>query len=124
LSEEEINKMVQDAENHKAEDMARKEVVELRNQADALVSQTEKSLEEMADKIDASEKAAIDEALDEIKAVFKNTDSTKEQIETATKKLADASHKMAEQMYKQNEAGEAPASNAKKDDDVIDAEIE
>lgn len=124
LSEEEINKMVQDAENHKAEDMARKEVVELRNQADALVSQTEKSLEEMADKIDASEKAAIDEALDELKAVLKNTDSTKEQIEAATKKLADASHKMAEQMYKQNEAGEAPASNAKKDDDVIDAEIE
>ena len=124
LSEEEINKMVQDAENHKAEDMARKEVVQLRNQADALVSQTEKSLEEMADKIDASEKAAIDEALEELKAVLKNTDSTKEQIETATKKLADASHKMAEQMYKQNEAGEAPASNAKKDDDVIDAEIE
>jgi len=124
LSEEEINKMVQDAENHKAEDMARKEVVELRNQADALVSQTEKSLEEMADKIDANEKAAIDEALEELKAVLKNTDSTKEQIETATKKLADASHKMAEQMYKQNETGEAPASNAKKDDDVIDAEIE
>ncbi len=124
LSEEEINKMVQDAENHKAEDMARKEVVDLRNQADALVSQTEKSLEEMGDKIDASEKAAIDEALEELKTVLKNTDSTKEQIETATKKLADASHKMAEQMYKQNEAGEAPASNAKKDDDVIDAEIE
>jgi molecular chaperone DnaK len=78
----------------------------------------------MGDKIDASEKAAIDEALEELKAVLKNTDSTKEQIETATKKLADASHKMAEQMYKQNEAGEAPASNAKKDDDVIDAEIE
>jgi len=124
LSEEEINKMVQDAENHKAEDMARKEVVDLRNQADALVSQTEKSLEEMGDKIDASEKAAIDEALEELKTVLKNTDSTKEQIETATKKLADASHKMAEQMYKQNEGGEAPASNAKKDDDVIDAEIE
>lgn len=124
LSEEEINKMVQDAENHKAEDMARKEVVDLRNQADALVSQTEKSLEEMADKIDASEKAAIEEALEELKTVLKNADSTKEQIETATKKLADASHKMAEQMYKQNEAGEAPANNAKKDDDVIDAEIE
>jgi hypothetical protein len=56
--------------------------------------------------------------------VLKNTDSTKEQIETATKKLADASHKMAEQMYKQNETGEAPASNAKKDDDVIDAIVD
>jgi len=123
LSEEEINKMVQDAENHKAEDAKRKEIVDLRNQADALASQTEKSLEEMGDKIDASEKAAIEEALAELKAILKDTDATKEQIETATKKLADASHKMAEQMYKQKEEGEA-APAAKKDDDVIDAEIE
>ncbi|WP_310439505.1 molecular chaperone DnaK [Sulfuricurvum sp.] len=125
LSEEEINKMVQDAEAHKAEDAARKEIVDLRNQADALASQTEKSLKEMEDKIDATEKAAIESALEELKAVLKNTDATKEEIETATKKLADASHKMAEQMYKQNEGGEAAASSsAKKDDDVIDAEIE
>ena len=124
LSEEEINKMVQDAEAHKAEDAARKEIVDLRNQADALAGQTEKSLKEMEDKIDATEKAAIESALEELKAVLKNTDATKEEIETATKKLADASHKMAEQMYKQNEGGEAASSNAKKDDDVIDAEIE
>lgn len=124
LSEEEINKMVQDAENHKAEDAKRKEIVDLRNQADALASQTEKSLKEMEDKIDASEKAAIESALEELKAVLKNTDASKEEIEVATKKLADASHKMAEQMYKQNEGGEAASSNAKKDDDVIDAEIE
>ncbi len=124
LSEEEINKMVQDAEAHKAEDAARKEIVDLRNQADALASQTEKSLKEMEDKIDPSEKAAIESALEELKAVLKNTDATKEEIEVATKKLADASHKMAEQMYKQNEGGEAASSNAKKDDDVIDAEIE
>lgn len=124
LSEEEINKMVQDAENHKAEDAKRKEIVDLRNQADALASQTEKSLKEMEDKIDASEKAAIETALEELKAVLKNTDASKEEIEAATKKLADASHKMAEQMYKQNEGGEAASSSAKKDDDVIDAEIE
>jgi len=124
LSEEEINKMVQDAENHKAEDAKRKEVVDLRNQADALANQTEKSLEEMGDKIDATEKATIESALEELKAVLKDTNSTKEQIEAATKKLADASHKMAEQMYKQNEGGEAASSNAKKDDDVIDAEID
>ena len=124
LSEEEINKMVQDAENHKVEDAKRKEIVDLRNQADALASQTEKSLEEMGDKIDASEKATIESALEELKAVLKNTDASKEEIEAATKKLADASHKMAEQMYKQNEGGEAASSNAKKDDDVIDAEIE
>jgi len=124
LSDEEINKMVQDAENHKAEDAKRKEVVDLRNQADALANQTEKSLEEMGDKIDAAEKATIESALEELKAVLKDTNATKEQIEAATKKLADASHKMAEQMYKQNEGGEAASSNAKKDDDVIDAEIE
>lgn len=124
LSEEEINKMVQDAENHKAEDAKRKEIVDLRNQADALASQTEKSLKEMEDKIDASEKAAIESALEELKAVLKNTDASKEEIEAATKKLADASHKMAEQMYKQNEGGQAASGNAKKDDDVIDAEIE
>ncbi|OHD84681.1 MAG: molecular chaperone DnaK [Sulfuricurvum sp. RIFCSPHIGHO2_02_FULL_43_9] len=124
LSEEEINKMVQDAESHKAEDAKRKEIVDLRNQADALASQTEKSLKEMEDKIDASEKAAIETALEELKAVLKNTDASKEEIEAATKKLADASHKMAEQMYKQNEGGEAASSSAKKDDDVIDAEIE
>jgi molecular chaperone DnaK len=124
LSEDEINKMVQDAENHKAEDAKRKEIVDLRNQADALASQTEKSLKEMEDKIDPSEKAAIETALEELKAVLKNTDASKEEIEAATKKLADASHKMAEQMYKQNEGGEAASSNAKKDDDVIDAEIE
>ncbi len=125
LSEEEINKMVQDAENHKAEDAARKEIVDLRNQADALASQTEKSLKEMEDKIEASEKAAIEAALEELKTVLKNTDASKEEIEAATKKLADASHKMAEQMYKQQQGGEqAASSGAKKDDDVIDAEIE
>lgn len=124
LSEEEINKMVQDAENHKAEDAKRKEVVDLRNQADALASQTEKSLKEMEGKIDAGEKASIESALDELKAVLKDTDATKEQIEAAVKKLTEASHKMAEQMYKQSEGGEAASSTAKKDDDVIDAEIE
>ena len=124
LSEEEINKMVQDAEKHKAEDAKRKEVVDLRNQADALASQTEKSLKEMEDKIDASEKAAIESALEELKAVLKNADATKEEIEAAVKKLTEASHKMAEQMYSQQQGGEQQASSAKKDDDVIDAEIE
>jgi len=124
LSEEEINKMVQDAENHKAEDAKRKELVDLRNQADALAAQTEKSLKEMEDKIDASEKAAIESALEELKTVLKNADASKEEIEAAVKKLTEASHKMAEQMYKQQEGGEAATSSAKKDDDVIDAEIE
>lgn len=126
LSEEEINKMVKDAEMHKAEDMKRKELVELKNQADALIAQTEKSLGEIGDKISADEKAKIESAITELKDTLKDTNSTKEQIEAKVKTLTEASHKMAEQMYKANEGGEAQADTSKKkaDDDVIDAEIE
>ncbi|MDQ1267643.1 MAG: molecular chaperone DnaK [Campylobacterota bacterium] len=127
LSEEEINKMVKDAELHKAEDSKRKELVELKNQADALISQTEKSLGEMGDKIEAGEKAKIESAITELKDVLKDTNATKEQIEAKVKTLTEASHKMAEQMYKQEQSGEAgtaDSSKKKSDDDVIDAEIE
>jgi len=126
LSEEEINQMVQDAEKHKAEDEKRKELVDLRNQADALVAQTEKSLEEMGDKIEADEKAKIEAAAADLKETLKDESATKEQIEEKVKALTEASHKMAEQMYKQQqEGGEAAQGGAKKaDDDVIDAEIE
>ncbi len=127
LSEEEINKMVKDAELHKAEDSKRKELVELKNQADALIAQTEKSLGEMGDKIEAGEKAKIESAITELKDVLKDTNATKEQIEAKVKTLTEASHKMAEQMYKQEQSGEAGAadtSKKKSDDDVIDAEIE
>ncbi len=126
LSEDEINKMVKDAELHKAEDMKRKELVELKNQADALIAQTEKSLSEIGDKISADEKAKIETAITELKDVLKDTNSTKEQIEAKVKTLTEASHKMAEQMYKGNEgeAAQADTSKKKADDDVIDAEIE
>ena len=126
LSEDEINKMVKDAEMHKAEDMKRKELVELKNQADALIAQTEKSLSEIGDKISAEEKAKIETAITELKDTLKDTNSTKEQIEAKVKTLTEASHKMAEQMYKGNEgeAGSADTSKKKADDDVIDAEIE
>lgn len=127
LSEDEINKMVKDAELHKAEDSKRKELVELKNQADALIAQTEKSLGEMGDKIEAGEKAKIEGAITELKEVLKDTNATKEQIEAKVKTLTEASHKMAEQMYKQEQSGEAGAadtSKKKSDDDVIDAEIE
>lgn len=127
LSEEEINKMVQDAEAHKAEDGKRKALVELKNQADALIAQTEKSLTEMGDKIDAAEKTKIEEAISELKETLKDTNSTKEQIEAKVKTLTEASHKMAEQMYKKEQGGEAGAADTKKkkeDEDVIDAEIE
>ncbi|WP_345979355.1 molecular chaperone DnaK [Sulfurimonas sp. HSL3-2] len=125
LSEEEINQMVQDAENHKAEDEKRKALVELRNQADALIAQTEKAMGEMGEKLDAEEKVKIEKAIEELKATLKDENSTKEQIEEKVKALTEVSHKMAEQMYKQeNQGGEAAQGAKKADDDVIDAEIE
>jgi len=124
LSEEEINKMVQDAEAHKAEDKTRKELVDLKNQADALIAQTEKAISENGDKVEAEEKAKIEAAIADLKETLKDTNATKEQIEAKVKTLTEVSHKMAEQMYKQEGQGE-PAQAAKKaDDDVIDAEIE
>lgn len=127
LSEEEINKMVADAEAHKADDEKRKALVDLKNQADALIAQTEKSMTEMGDKLEADEKAKIETAINDLKEVLKDESATKEQIEEKVKALTEASHKMAEQMYKQNQGGEqaqADTSKKKDDDDVIDAEIE
>ncbi len=125
LSEDEINQMVQDAEKHKAEDEKRKELVDLRNQADALVAQTEKTLGEVGEDFDAEEKTKIQAAIDDLKETLKDENSTKEQIEEKVKTLTEASHKLAEQMYKKDENGEAGDAKAKKeDDDVIDAEID
>lgn len=127
LSEEEINKMVQDAEENKAKDTERKELVDLRNQADALIAQTEKSVTEMGDKLEAEEKAKIEAAATDLKDTLKDENATKAQIEEKVKALTEAAHKMAEEMYKKEQNPEAAQADAKKkkdDDDVIDAEIE
>jgi len=125
LSEEEIEKMVQDAESHKADDEKRKELVDLRNQADALIAQTEKAMIDAGENIDAADKAAIETAIANLKETLKDENATKEQIEEKVKALTEASHKLAEQMYKQEEGGQTASEGAKKaDDDVIDAEIE
>ena len=131
LSEEEIEKMVQDAEAHKAEDEKRKALVEAKNQADALVHQTEKSLTEMGDKIEAGEKAKIEGLINELKELLKNENVTKEQIDAKVKELTEASHKLAEAAYKQEQGAQAGgaqpgAGESKKggDEDVIDAEVE
>ena len=126
LSEEEINKMVNDAEAHKEEDKKRKEAVEARNAADSLAHQTEKSLAELGEKIASEDRAKIEGALNDLKDVLKNESASKEQIDIKVKALNDASHKLAEAMYKQqNEGANSGAENKKKkDDDVIDAEVE
>ncbi|WP_067176380.1 molecular chaperone DnaK [Sulfurospirillum sp. UCH001] len=128
LDDAEIEKMVKDAELHKEEDKKRKEAVDARNQADALAHQTEKSLGEMGEAISAEEKAKIETELKALKEVLANESATKEQIDAKVKSLSEASHKLAEAMYKKDQGaaggtgGEKP--KAKKDDDVIDAEVE
>ena len=123
LSEDEINSMVKDAELHKEEDKKRKDAVEARNQADALVHQTEKSMSELGEKVPAEDRSNIEAALNELKEVLKDENSSKEQIDAKVEALSKASHKLAEAMYKKDENAGANGGN-KKDDDVIDAEVE
>ena len=123
LSEEEINNMVKDAELHKEEDKKRKDAVEARNQADALVHQTEKSMSELGEKVPAEDRSNIEAALNDLKEVLKDENSSKEQIDAKVEALSKASHKLAEAMYKKDENAGANGGN-KKDDDVIDAEVE
>jgi len=133
LDEAEIEKMVKDAELHKEEDKKRKELVDTKNQADALAHQTEKTLSEAGDKVDEAEKAKVQAALDALKETLKNENVTKEQIDEKVKALSEVSHKLAEAMYKKDEnaganagAGANSQAGGKKpeDDDVIDAEVE
>ena len=125
LSEDEINNMVKDAELHKEDDKKRKDAVEARNQADALAHQTQKSLDELGEKIPAEDKERIQRALDELKETLKDENASKEQIDAKVKTLSEASHKLAEAMYKKDgAAGEQANGGKKKDDDVIDAEVE
>ena len=124
LSEDEINSMVKDAELHKEEDKKRKDAVEARNQADALVHQTEKSMSELGEKVPAEDRSNIEAALNGLKEVLKDENSSKEQIDAKVEALSKASHKLAEAMYKKDENAGANGGNNKKDDDVIDAEVE
>lgn len=127
LSDAEIEKMVKDAELHKEEDAKRKGAIESRNMADSLVYQTEKTLGEMKDKLESSEVEKINTALEELKAVLKDENATKEQIDEKVKALTEVSHKLTEAMYAKEQGASQNANTAdskKKDDDVIDAEVE
>ncbi|EHX4817511.1 molecular chaperone DnaK [Campylobacter jejuni] len=123
LSEEEINNMVKDAELHKEEDKKRKEAVDARNAADSLAHQVEKSLSELGEKVAAADKENIQKALDDLRETLKNQNASKEEIESKMKALSEVSHKLAENMYKKDEPNTAN-DKKKKDDDVIDAEVE
>ena len=125
LSDEEIEKMVQDAEANKAEDEKRKALVDAKNQADALVHQTKKSLTDLGDNFDATEKANIETAIADVEAILKNDSVTKEQIEEKVKILTEKSHKLAEAVYAKEKGGnKETAAKKADDDDIIDAEVE
>lgn len=127
LNKDEVEKMVKDAEAHGEEDKRRRQEVEVRNQADALVYNTEKTLNEHRDKIPVNEVGAIETALKETKEAIESGDMSRirEKMELLTK----ASHRLAEIMYqqtasqqKQGEAGQEP--KGKPEEDVVDAEFE
>lgn len=124
LSDSEIDKMVKDAEIHKEEDAKRKELIEARNTADSLIYQTEKSLGEIKDGLSDEDRANITKAIEDLKATLKNDNASKEEIDSKIKALNDVSHKLAEAMYSKGDKPKEQADNNKKDDDVIDAEVE
>ncbi len=120
LSDSEIEKMVKDAELHKEEDARKKEVIEARNHADSLAHQTQKSLDEHKTNLNENDANEIQNAINALKECVKNDNTTKAELEDKTKLLAQAAQKLGEAMANQNNA-EQPK---KKDDDVIDAEVE
>ncbi len=126
LSDDEIEKMVKDAELHATEDHQKREMIETRNQADGLVYTTEKALKEHGDKVDEETKKSIETALEELKTAMEGEDP--EAIKSKTEALATASQKLGEVMYQQAqseaEAGDAGAEGDEQQDDVVDAEFE
>ncbi|MBL6690230.1 MAG: molecular chaperone DnaK [Pseudomonadales bacterium] len=129
LSDEEIEKMVRDAESHAEEDLKFEELVAARNTADGMIHATRKTLVEAADKVEESEKTEIEAAISELEEALKGDD--KEAIETGTQKLTEASSSLAQRMYaeaQQEAAGQGEEATATADTggdpDAVDAEFE
>src|ERR1700716_3134570 len=140
LSKEEVERMAKEADAHSAEDKARREEIDAKNQLDSMVYNIEKMLKEHGDKISGSERGDVENALADAKKAIESGD--KAQMDSAREKLTAASHKLAEQMYKATQASSAPGADAsaagpaqggdgasggngeskKKDEGVIDAE--
>jgi molecular chaperone DnaK len=133
LSEEEIRKLVKDAEMHAEEDKKKKELAEARNHADTLIYSTEKSVKDLGDKVESSLKSEIDSAIERLKKAMETNDAN--EIKRLSDELTQTSHKLAEKMYSQASqqgpgggAGPQPGAGAsggkKPDDDVVDADFE
>ncbi len=128
LSDDEIEKMVNEAEANKEADAKKKELIEAKNQAEAMLHSTKKSLEENKGVVSPEEEKAIVDAAADLEEALKDENVTKETIDEKLKKLTEVSHKLAEAMYKKEQGGaqqgQADQSKKKEDDDIIDAEVE
>mgnify|MGYP005839745691 CR=1 FL=1 len=134
LSQEEIERMQKDAESHAEEDRKRKELVEVRNQADSMIYATEKSIKDLGDKVDAETKGKVEGEISSLRKLMEGDDVAA--IKQGIESLTQASHKLAEMMYSQAggpggpEAGggtqgdDSAGSGSGKDDDVVDADYE
>ena len=134
LTEEEIQKMIKDAELHAEEDKKMRALVDAKNTADSLIYQTEKSLKDVGSSVDEATKAKVESAIAALKKGMESTDI--EQIQKLTQELTEASHKVAEAAYQkaaqdgqaggaaEGAAGAADASAKSADDDVVDADFE
>jgi len=137
LSQDEIDRLVKDAEMHADEDKRKRELVDARNSADALIYSTEKSLKELDDKVDAATRSSVESAVEALKKAMEGEDAG--EIKKRSEELTQSSHKLAEAMYQQAskqqqpgpEAGadagagqSADAGQSGADDDVVDADFE
>ncbi len=125
LSDDEIERMVRDAEEHAEDDRKARELVDARNQGEAMAHTVRKTLAEAGDKVDAGEKESIEKAIADLEAVVKGEDVA--EIQAKTNALMEASHKLAEKMYQSEEtqaAGDSAGGNTPGQDDVVDAEFE
>ncbi len=130
LSEEEIERLIKDAEMHAGEDRKKRELADARNMADSLIYSTEKSIKEVGDKLDESTKTDIHKAIENLKKAMEGEDT--EEIKRLADELTQASHKLAETMYakaaqQQAQAGGGGAESGpepSKDEDVVDADFE
>ncbi len=128
LSDDEVQRMIKDAEAHADEDRKLKELITARNHADNMIHATEKSLKDLGDQVAADEKTSIESAIEALKEAVKGDD--KDAIEQKTNSLAEVSGKLAERVYAQKSSSEGgddsgdKSSSSKADDGVVDAEFE
>jgi molecular chaperone DnaK len=131
LSKEEIDNLIKEAEEHAEDDQKKKALVEARNQADALIYSTERSLKDLGDKVDGETKTKIEDGVVALRKAMESEDA--EEITKATEELTTASHKLAEAMYQQaaQQEGQEPGAEGAEqtggeppEEDVVDADFE